>query len=78
MSPPVSAMMTSAARRSTPGMVRSSSTAPSSGAMWCSMAAESRSIDSSRKSMWARICPTTSACSASKRPSSASRSAGIF
>ena len=48
------------------------------GAICSSIASESRSICSSRKSMWARIAPIHSACRRSKRPSSASRSAGIF
>jgi hypothetical protein len=55
MSPPVSAIRTSAARRSTPGIVQSSSTAGASGAICCSIASESRAIAASRKSMWARI-----------------------
>ena len=42
------------------------------GASCSSIASESRSICSSRKSRWARIAPISSACSASKRPSSAS------
>lgn len=43
-----------------------------------SIASERRSIASSRKSMWARIWPTMSACLALKRPSRASLSAGSF
>jgi hypothetical protein len=41
----------------TPGIVISSSHWRANGAICCSIAAESRSIASSRKSMWARICP---------------------
>ncbi len=63
MSGPISAMMTSAVRRSTPGIVHSSSTAAPKGASRSSIASESRSICSSRKSRWARIAPISSACS---------------
>ena len=65
-------MITSAVRRCTPGIVQSSSTAGAKGRICSSIASESRLICSSRKSMWARIAPTTIPCSTSKRPSSAS------
>jgi hypothetical protein len=71
MSAPTSAITTSAVRRCTPGTVQSSSTAEAKGRICSSIASESRLICSSRKSMWARIAPTTIPCSASKRPSSA-------
>src|SRR3954452_24793942 len=48
MSPPVSAMITSAARRPTPGIVHKSSTAGAKGPSCFSIAAESSSIASSR------------------------------
>src|SRR6266536_242084 len=75
---PISAMITSAVRCCTPRIVQSSSTALAKGRICSSIASESPSICSSRKSMWARIAETTIPCSASKRPSSASRSAGSF
>ena len=78
MSVPISAMITSAVRCLTPGIVQSSRAAVAKGASCSSTASESRSICSSRKSMWARIADTTSACSELKRPSSASCNAGIF
>jgi hypothetical protein len=53
MSVPISATMTSAARRSTPGIVRSSSTAGAKGAISSSMRCESASMSSSRSLRWA-------------------------
>ena len=55
MSVPISAMIISAVRCCTPGIVQSSSTAGSKGRICSSIASESRSICSSRKSRWARI-----------------------
>ena len=78
MSVPISATMTCAVRACTPGIVRSSSTAGAKGTSCSSIASDSRSIASSRKSRCARIDDTIRACSGSKRPSSASCSAGIF
>jgi len=78
MSTPISAIRTSATRCCTPGIVSSTSRCAANGAIRCSISTDNRPIDSSRKSMCASICPTISACSASKRSTSASRSAGIF
>ena len=64
---PISARITSAVRRGTPGIVHNSSTAGSKGAMRASIASESRSICSTRKSRWARIAPISGACSSLKR-----------
>jgi hypothetical protein len=68
MSTPISAISTSAVRCLTPGIVINRSRWRAQGAICSSIASDSRSIASSRKSMCARICPTISACSASKRP----------
>src|SRR3954453_9471714 len=77
MSVPISATMTSAVRWATPVIVLASCTPPAPGGPnWSSIASESRSICSSRKSRCARIAPITSAWWASKRPSSACLSAG--
>jgi hypothetical protein len=63
MSAPISATITSAVGRCTPGTVQSSSTAAAKGRICSLIASESRSICSSRKSRWARIAETTIPCS---------------
>src|SRR6266566_1964663 len=78
MSVPISAITTSALRRSIPGIEQRTLIAASKGRSASAIASERRSICSSRKSRWARIAETTSACSDAKRPSSASRSCGSF
>ena len=65
MSVPISASTTSAVRRCTPGIVQSSSTAAPEGQLLLDRV-ESNPICSSRKSRWARIAETSSACWASR------------
>ena len=78
MSGPISASKSSAVRLSTPGIVLSSSRCFAKGAITSSMRSDKAAIDSSRKSMCARIWETISAWFGVKRPWSASRSAGSF
>jgi hypothetical protein len=60
MSGPISATMTSAARRSTPGMVSNSATCSANGPITCSIRSLNKAMASSRSSMWARIWATSS------------------
>jgi hypothetical protein len=77
MSGPISATMTSAARRSTPGMVSNNATCSAYGAISCWIRAESRATASSRSSTWARSWATSSPWwSVRNRPASAARTAG--
>jgi hypothetical protein len=76
MSPPVSAMITSAVRRCTPGIVHNSSTAAAKGAICSSTRCEIASISDSRSSMRASMRSSKKAWWARKRPSSALRSSG--
>jgi len=61
MSGPISASSISAVRRSTPGMLSSSSISREKGAVSSSIRCESVATVSSRKSIWASICETSSA-----------------
>ena len=78
MSGPISASSISAARLSTPGIVSSSSISREKGRVSSSIRSDRVAIVSSRKSICASICPTSSAWWPVKRPWSASRNAGIF
>ena len=61
MSGPISASSISAARLSTPGIVFKSSISREKGRVSSSIRADSVWIVSSRKSIWASICPISSA-----------------
>ena len=78
MSGPISPSSISAARRSMPGIVSSSSSSREKGRVSSSIRSDSVAIVSSRKSIWPSIWPISSAWWPVKRPWSASRKAGIF
>ena len=78
MSTPTSAISASATRLSTPGMVTILSTWWPKGAITRSISSDSEPMISSRKSSLARIEDTSRAWWLLKRPSNASRSAGIL
>ena len=76
MSVPISATMHSAARRSTPVMVPSSSTSGTKGVISRSTSADSASIVSSKKSSFARILADDKAVVGGREPSVESLGAG--
>jgi hypothetical protein len=76
MSTPISATMTSAVRRSTPGIVQSRASSGENGATIWATSPLNRWIASSRESRWANSSATSSRWWRATRPSRASRNAG--